>query len=101
QRTPVILHSDRTRVLLRPFLGPTDARAPRICAEVMALSEREVHALWNQIQAEFGQRHVRTREFLQKRFEQMRPSLNIKTKLSEERALLLGSYFSHEYSLEA
>src|ERR1051325_1162071 len=101
QRTPVILHSDRTRVLLRPFLGPADARAPRICAEVMALSEREVQGLWNQIQAEFGQRHVRTREFLQRRFDQLRPFLNLKMKFSEERALLLGSYFSHEYSLEA
>jgi predicted GH43/DUF377 family glycosyl hydrolase len=100
QRTPVILHSDRTRVLLRPFLGPTDARAARICAEVMALSEREVQALWAQVQAEFGQRHVRIQQFLERRFEQMRPSLNLHD-VSGERALLLGAYFSHEYSLEA
>jgi predicted GH43/DUF377 family glycosyl hydrolase len=101
QRTPVILHSDRTRVLLRPFLGPADARAPRICAEVMALSEREVQTLWHQIQAEFGDRHVRTRQFLQQRFDHVISALNIKTTFSEERALLLGAYFSHEYSLEA
>jgi predicted GH43/DUF377 family glycosyl hydrolase len=101
QRTNVTLHPDRKRVLLRPFLLPTDPRARRICAQVMALSEPEVRALWEQVQAEFGERHARTHEFLRQRFEQIRPCLPAKQKLSAERELLLGAYFSHEYSLEA
>jgi len=36
QRSKVILHPDRSRVLLRPFLPPTDPRAARICAQVNA-----------------------------------------------------------------
>jgi hypothetical protein len=101
QRTQVILHPDRTRVLLRPFLLPNDPRAPRICAQVMALSETEVHTLWQQVKREFGERHAKTRDFLKTRFEQVRACLRANQKLSEERQLLLGAYFSHEYSLEA
>ena len=101
QRTNVVLHPDRKRVLLRPFLLADGPRAERLCAHVMALPESEVHTLWTQVQAEFGDRHARTHAFLKRRFEQARPALRAHRKLSEERQLLLGAYFSHEYSLEA
>jgi predicted GH43/DUF377 family glycosyl hydrolase len=101
QRTQVILHPDRTRVLLRPFLLPSDRRALRIGAHVTALPESEVHALWNQVQAEFADRHAKIRDFLKRRFRQVQPFLPGESVFSEERQLLLGAYFSHEYSLEA
>jgi predicted GH43/DUF377 family glycosyl hydrolase len=101
QRTGVTLHPDRKRVLLRPFLPPNDPRVPRICAQVMALSETEVHTLWREVKTEFGERHAKTCDFLKTRFEQVRPGLPTDELLSEERQLLLGAYFSHEYSLEA
>jgi len=101
QRTNVVLHPDRTRVLIRPFLLPTEPRAARICAHVMALSDPEVRALWEWVQAEFGERHSQIHQFLRRRFEQVRPALRSERKLTEERELLIGSYFSHEYSLEA
>src|ERR1051326_4276214 len=97
QRTNVILHPDRTRVLLRPFLTTTDRRAVNLSAQIMALPESEVHALWEQVRAEFGDRHVKIEEFLRRRFER----LPVDQKVSDERAWLLGAYFSHEYSLEA
>jgi predicted GH43/DUF377 family glycosyl hydrolase len=101
RRTSVVLHPDRTRVLLRPFLLPDEPRARKICAQVMALSESEVHTLWEQVRAEFGQRHAKTDEFLRRRFEQARPCLQASEEISAERKLLLGAYFSHEYSFEA
>src|SRR6185295_19383243 len=67
----------------------------------MALPESEVRALWEQVQADFHERHSQIREFLRRRFEQVRSSLRTGLKLSEEREYLLGAYFSHEYSLEA
>lgn len=97
----MVLHPDRTRVLLRPFLLPNEARARTICAQVMALSESDVHGLWEQVRADFGKRHAQTREFLRHRFEQARHCLPNDPTLSEERTMLLGAYFSHEYSLEA
>lgn len=111
KRTEVVLHPDRTRVLLRPFLlsneppgalpGAPLQRALRICASVTALPEGEVRALWKEVEAEFGGRHTKTHRFLLSRFEQVRPLLKGAQGFSEERSLLLGAYFSHEYSLEA
>jgi predicted GH43/DUF377 family glycosyl hydrolase len=101
RRTNVILHPDRTRVLLRPFLLTYDRRAINLCAQVMALAEGDVHMLLLQVQAEFGDRHVKIDEFLRRRFDRVRPCLRTNEEPSEERKLLLGAYFSHEYSLEA
>ncbi len=101
QRTNVILHPDRTRVLLRPFLRTNDRRAANLCAQVMTLSESEVHTLWEQVRAEFGERHVKIEEFLRRRFERVQPILPAGQEISKEREMLLGAYFSHEYSLEA
>ena len=101
RRTKVILHPDRTRVLLRPFLLTNDRRAIKLCAQVMALPESEVRALWEEVRAEFGERHVKIEGFLRRRFERVRGRLPSDQKLSEERELLLGAYFSNEYALEA
>src|SRR2546430_6748921 len=68
----------------------------------MALPESQVHTLLEEVQVEFGERHLKIREFLKRRFEQVRHYfLRNHRKLSEERTLLLGAYFTHEYSLEA
>src|SRR5262245_26500033 len=111
KRTQVVLHPDRRRVLLRPFLLSNDSpgatpgaafdRALRICTSVSSLPESLVCSLWKQVQAEFGERHAKTQRFLQSRFEQVRPLLLGSPSFSEQRALLLGAYFTHEYSLEA
>ena len=101
QRTNVTLHPDRTRVLVRPFNLTSGERIAKICAQVMALPEGEIQALLEQVQAEFSERHLKIREFLSRRFTQVREYLGTDGELSEERALLLGAYFTHEYSLEA
>jgi predicted GH43/DUF377 family glycosyl hydrolase len=101
QRTAVTLHPDRTRVLIRPLNFVSDERVSKICAQVIALPETEVRALLDQVQAEFGERHLKIRDFLRRRFEQVQPYLPKNRKLSEDRELLLGAHFTHEYSLEA
>jgi len=101
KRTTVKLLPDRTRVLARPFRPMSDQRAVKICARVMALPESEVHALLEQVRAEFGERHPKTGEFLKRQFDAVRPYLLNGQRLSEERELLLGGYFTHEFSLEA
>lgn len=121
ERTNVTLYPDRTRVLLRPFHAMSDQRAITICAEVAALPECEVHTRLEQLLKEFGERHPKIREFFRRRFDEVQPYLLTELKageffrrrsddvrpdlatgesLSEERELLLGGYFSHEYSLE-
>ena len=101
KRTNVTLHPDRTRVLARPFRPMSDQRSVKICARVMALPESEVHALLEQVLAEFGERHLKICEFFRRQFDEVRPYLLNGQRLSEERELLLGGYFTHEFSLEA
>jgi predicted GH43/DUF377 family glycosyl hydrolase len=101
RRSDLVLHPDRTRVLARPLHIASRQRAGKICAQVMALPESEVRTLLEQVEVEFGERHVQIREFLRRRFDQVRPWLRTSQKLSAERQLLLGAYFTHEYSLEA
>src|SRR5688572_7800346 len=62
RRTNVTLLPDRTRVLIRPFNLASSERAGKICAQVLAFSDREVHALLEQVQAEFGERHLKIHE---------------------------------------
>ena len=100
KRSTVVLDPDRTLVLPRPFRLMSDQRSYKITARVMALSESAVHTLLEEIRAEFGDRQLAIDAFFQRRFEEVRPFLNGQ-KLSEERKLLLGGYFTHEYSLEA
>ncbi len=54
-----------------------------------------------QLWVEFEGRHKNLRGFFRNRFEEARPYLLSDRVISEERALLIGSYFTHEYSYEA
>ncbi|MDR3674886.1 MAG: glycoside hydrolase family 130 protein [Acidobacteriota bacterium] len=100
-RTKITLYPDRKRVLLRPFHIMGGERTSEICGYVMALSEAEAHRLLGQLGAEFGGRHKDIRGYFRRRFEEVRPYLLSDHALSEERSLLIGAYFTHEYSFEA
>ena len=101
RRSTVTLDPDPTHVLARPFRLMSDQRSIKITARVMALPESEVHALLEGVRAEFGDRQLKIDEVLRRRFDDVSPYLLNGQKLSEERKLLLGGYFTHEYSLEA
>ncbi len=101
QRSNITLQPDSRRVLIRPFNMLTEERAIKISARVLVLPETEVRSLLKDVLAEFNERHMKIRDFLQQRFEQVRRWLPTDHELSEERRLLLGAYFSHEYSFEA
>jgi predicted GH43/DUF377 family glycosyl hydrolase len=67
----------------------------------MALPEDEVGPLLDEVCAEFSQRHQRIRSLFLERFEEVRESIPAAEELSEQRRLLIGSYFLAEYSLES
>lgn len=101
RRTPTILRPDQSRVLLRPFRPGDSQRAGSIIARIMSLPEERVGVLLNEITAEFSERHQQIRHLFLERFEQVRQMLSTDEELSEQRQLLIGSYFLAEYSLES
>jgi len=101
KRAATILHPDQSRVLLRPFNPGGPERSARIIARIMALSEDRVGRLLDEISAEFSQRHQQIHDRFRERFEQVSESLATIEGISEQRRLLIGSYFLAEYSLES
>jgi len=100
KRQATILKPDQSRVLLRPF-SPGDRQRGRIIARIMSLPEDQVGSLLDEVSAEFSQRHQQIHKLFLERFEQIRELLGTGEKFSEQRKLLIGSYFLAEYSLES
>jgi predicted GH43/DUF377 family glycosyl hydrolase len=101
KRTATILYPDQSRILLRPFSPGSPERAARIIARIMALPEDRVGPLLDEVCTEFCQRHQQMHNLFLERFEQVRDLVLTDEELSEQRRLLIGSYFLAEYSLEA
>jgi predicted GH43/DUF377 family glycosyl hydrolase len=67
----------------------------------MSLTENQVGPLLNDVAAEFSQRHQQIHRSFLERFEQVRDLVMTDEGISEQRQLLIGSYFVCEYSLES
>src|SRR5271157_1392352 len=101
KRTTTSLRPDQSRVLLRPFSPGDSQRIGRIIARIMSIPEDRVGLLLDEVSAEFSQRHQHIRELFLERFERVRELMLTDEELSEQRRLLIGSYFLAEYSLES
>jgi predicted GH43/DUF377 family glycosyl hydrolase len=101
KRTTTILKPDQTRVLLRPFNPGDSQRVGRIIARIMSLPEKRVGPLLDEVTAEFSQRHQEIRKLFLERFQEVGDLLLTDEELSEQRQMLIGSYFLAEYSLES
>ena len=101
KRTSIVLRPDQSRVLLRPF-SPGDAQRVRsIVARIILLPDDQVRLLLDEVSAEFTKRHPQIHRLFRQRFEQVRDLLPNDEEFSEQRQLLIGSYFLAEYSLES
>jgi predicted GH43/DUF377 family glycosyl hydrolase len=107
---PSVLHAkrigptltpDRARVLMRPFRPTTDEIARRVVARVMALPDEEVVRLLGEVLGEFANRHEQVEAIFSKRFEEVVMYLEPGAEPSTERRMLIGAYFTHEYSPES
>lgn len=86
---------------MRPFRPTTDDIARRVVARVMALPEDEVARLLGQLLGEFADRHEQVEGIFRDRFAQVSLYLEAGAQPSPERMLLIGAYFTHEYSPES
>lgn len=101
KRTGIILKPNNTRVVIRPFEVANESRIEKIIARISSLNEQEVGSLLESVMRDFLERHPRTREFFLHRFDQVKQHLLTDMPLSENRRLLIGSYFTQEYALES
>jgi predicted GH43/DUF377 family glycosyl hydrolase len=72
-----------------------------IIERVLAVPEEQVGLLLKQVSADFSQRHLGLRQRFSDRFEELQDLLPEDARITQERRLLIGSYFLSEYSLES
>jgi predicted GH43/DUF377 family glycosyl hydrolase len=95
------LTPNRARVLLRPFHPINDQIAQRMVGRVLALPDKEVERLVEEVLDEFTDRHEHVADRLHARYLDVRRHLAGAPEPSAARQALIGAYFSHEYSPEA
>src|SRR5690554_5684963 len=98
------VNPDSKRVIARFFFNGEE-RAKELIIRVMALNEEEVFRIVSPILQEYSKRHRNISKILERHLEKIHKlikSLNIDIKgISDFRKLLIGSYFTHEYSIES
>ena len=99
------MRHDPGRVIARLYLpgeeiaSDTSTRAGLLMARILALPEAEVAAILEQTLALFSTRHRRFADLLERNFAEV-AHLVPSVPLSRARRLLIGAYFTHEYSVE-
>ncbi|OQP68583.1 glycoside hydrolase family 130 protein [Niastella populi] len=100
-RTNVRLSPDVRKVIPR-FFNTGDERSRTLISRVLSLPEEEAKALLHQVQHEFSNRYSNIGLVFEKHFDLVKHYVpeKIMPVLSIEKKLLIGSYFTMEYSLE-
>jgi predicted GH43/DUF377 family glycosyl hydrolase len=104
QRTSVRVNPDAKRVIARYFFNGEE-RAKGVIQRIMELSEAQVFSIISPILQEYSKRHRNITKVFQRHCKKLKDifqSLQINPDdLSNYRELLIGSYFTHEYSIES
>ncbi|HEY6950756.1 MAG TPA: glycosidase, partial [Bacteroidota bacterium] len=101
QKEGALITADKSRVLIRQLVPGGRDRIKRILKRIAGVSEEDAHRILEETFTEFGERHHDLRGFFRRRFAEMKTYLPSGWKPSETVQLLIGAYFSCEYSLEA
>jgi len=101
ERLNISISSDVRRVLLRPFEPTTSLRAQKILDRILSLSPQKVQKELETILTDFENRHRNLKEYFLHRYSFKEKVLQISRTLNMEQKLLIGAYFTMEYSPEA
>lgn len=107
ERTRHRLLPDARRVLAKAFtpgaesLLPGKSRAHKLVSRILVLSDAEVSAAIVDVMRRFGTRHRSLAEIFEQRFKSASVYVPSNVEISSERRMLIGAYFTHEYSVEA
>jgi predicted GH43/DUF377 family glycosyl hydrolase len=79
---------------------PGESRAHLLIKRILAIPEARVSELNVDIRRRFGNRHRAFVDTLERQFERVSRHIPPAIEVSAERRLLIGAYFTHEYSVE-
>lgn len=101
RRRPTLLNAESSRVITRPHIPPDSTRIGVLIGRVSTLPDDDVRNLLEAVIQDFAGRHRKFRETLQRNFRRIESHVPAEVSLSTEQQLLLGAYFTAEYSVEA
>ena len=101
QRRSTLLNAESARVITRPHIPGDKTRSKDLIARVSKLSDEDVHNLLEVVYQDFSARHRNFRQALKRNFERIAEHVPKRVSLSSEQQLLLGAYFTAEYSVES
>ncbi|MCB0742455.1 MAG: glycosidase [Ignavibacteriae bacterium] len=99
-RSELKLNADPKKVILR-FFNLSEKRAKNVIDKVLTLQMNEVGNLLNAAYKEFQHRHRFFEETLNANYKKVEKYIPNPALLTIDQKMLLGSYFSMEYSIEA
>jgi predicted GH43/DUF377 family glycosyl hydrolase len=101
RRKSIVINPRIGRVITRPYLPDGEQRIRNIINRVLSLDEDQAVAILGIVLHEFSHRHRYFRDTLKRNFERVADYVSDVDKVSKQRRLLIGSYFTAEYSVEA
>ncbi|WP_257668623.1 glycoside hydrolase family 130 protein [Parapedobacter tibetensis] len=104
ERKEKIFQPDLSRVIARYLFGGEE-RSKRLIKAVLALSDNKQQEVLNQVLRKYSRRHRSIQKIFTSHFKRLQPLMEQMeidhAKLPEHLKMLLGSYFTMEYSIEA
>jgi predicted GH43/DUF377 family glycosyl hydrolase len=105
-RSPLRLLPDPARVLAKPYHPSEDPAAPetrvaRLLRQVGGMPDEQVERLLEEVRAGFAHRHRDFDAVMERSFATVAFQLDDGVIPSKERRLLMGAYFTSEYSIES
>jgi len=100
-RTKIKIEANPKRVIAKFLKFSNKERIRRIVSDLLSMDEKAVEKALYQVLEEFENRHMGFKKVLLENYENLEPYIPSQSALSSSRKLLLGSYFTHEYSVES
>jgi len=92
---------DPRHVIARYLNLESGTREKRIIRQILSIPEKDCQRLVDEVIGEFSWRHRSIRDILLSSFNRVKHHLDCAEKTSQARRLLIGAYFTHEYSVES
>jgi predicted GH43/DUF377 family glycosyl hydrolase len=101
RRQPSLLSGESSRVITRPHIPGDKKRTRALIERVAKLGDDDVRHLLEAVMEDFAARHRNFRSVLERNFERIAEHVPKRLSLSSEQQLLIGAYFTQEYSVES
>ena len=101
KRDPTLLYRDASRVIARTLITDDVPRTKRTIDRVLKLSQQEIEKVYADVSKHFFHRHKDLVKVLHKHFALVASYVPAAVVLTETQRLLIGAYFTMEYSIES